>query len=374
MFTKKKNIIVFFTIFFLAVINCFAVDEYVSVIYKKLDNVFTKKSEDELNSILNDNNDDKNYYLIENYTEKKIRRLILNKDYDFAMSAIIIVIDNNLDNERAVEMYSMIADAYEIQKEYEIEEEERRQKELARIEFEKEKQRDSAEKEYIGTQTVNNQHVYLSGKETKLTSSHWKGMFGLADVLFLTETSKSINTFHYGIAADFRYEYTLPTTIFGIDGFAGFQFVAIGADKTNAVSLTGDVEGVVKFAFPSFSKDFFVRLGYNGMITGISDLAINCSNVLTSFHSPIIGVKMERIPLGKLKLDIGADWLAGQFFYDDIKFAMGGNLNLQIPYANLEQVRLNFNIGIRDKIFVKSSGIENRASLILAIGVENVID
>ena len=48
-------------------------------------------------------------------------------------------------------------------------------------------------------------------------------------------------------------------------------------------------------------------------------------------------------------------------------------LNISIPFAELEKVKLNLNIGARDKFFLKDEGMENRASVILAIGVENVV-
>ena len=57
----------------------------------------------------------------------------------------------------------------------------------------------------------------------------------------------------------------------------------------------------------------------------------------------------------------------------------GEALNLlvgSIPYNDKdeqEKVKLNLNIGLKDKFFLKESGIENRASISLAIGVENVI-
>ena len=39
----------------------------------------------------------------------------------------------------------------------------------------------------------------------------------------------------------------------------------------------------------------------------------------------------------------------------------------------MDEIALNLNIGIRDKIFIKDTGFENRASLIFAVGVENVV-
>ena len=41
-------------------------------------------------------------------------------------------------------------------------------------------------------------------------------------------------------------------------------------------------------------------------------------------------------------------------------------MNLEIPFAEMEKVKLNFNIGLRDKFFLKDEGLENRASVILA--------
>ena len=128
MFYKKIKTLIFGMIFLAVSHPLFAVDEYISKIYKQLDKIFYEKSENELNNVLSNNSQDRNYYLIENYTEKKIRRLIVNNDYDFAMTAIIIVIENNIDNEQAVEMYSLIAEAYEVQKNYELEQEQLRQR------------------------------------------------------------------------------------------------------------------------------------------------------------------------------------------------------------------------------------------------------
>ena len=50
----------------------------------------------------------------------------------------------------------------------------------------------------------------------------------------------------------------------------------------------------------------------------------------------------------------------------------GYELMRAIPFAELEQVKLSLNIGLRDKVFMKETGLENRASIILAIGAENV--
>ena len=88
-FEKLKKLIVFL-ILICSASSLFALEEYVSDIYKRIDKVFSIKSEPQLYDVLETNKNDKYYYLIENYTMKKIRRLIVNNDYDYAMVAIIV--------------------------------------------------------------------------------------------------------------------------------------------------------------------------------------------------------------------------------------------------------------------------------------------
>ena len=373
MFVKKmKKILTVLLMLFISS-SVFAIEEYVSEIYKQIDACFTAKDEKQLNKLLSANTTDKYYYLMENYTQKKIRRLIVNNEYDFAMEATLVVIENNLDNEEAVELYSLISDAYEIQQKHEAELERQRELEEARLQLEKEKQRGTVEKEYVAATKTSSGSVYVSGKETKLTSTNWKVAFGLADMAHLLDTASSISTFHYGVSADFRYEYTMENkTVMGADAFAGVQFLGI-AKEDKLVPLLGDFDLAFKAAFPQISKNLFIRAGFDAIIAGKSNKASATEGVVGGLYSPYLGVKLERIPLGTMKLDLGAEWLAGHLFNKDVKVAAGGSLNVEFPFAELEKVKLNLNLGIRDRFFMKNSGMENRASIILAIGVENVV-
>ena len=374
----NRRIKTFFSvmIFLFASVSLFAVDEYISKIYKQLDKIFQEKSENTLNNVLSDNNQDKNYYLIENYTEKKIRRLIVNNDYDFAMTAIIIVIENNLDNEQAVEMYSIISEAYEVQKAYETEQEQKRQLELARIEMEKEKQRVNVDKKYVSTsKTDTGKSVYISGKETKLSSYSWKAMLGFLDLAWLMESTSGLNNLAYGVSLSGRYEYTFPNdVIFGGEIFADGHFLSFTQEKESIIPVFGEVEGLLKFSTAEISKNLFFRLGFGGIYTGKDSKAVNTVSIADTLLTPIVGVNFQKIKLPFANLDIGADWYAGHLFaQSNLNFAMGVNMNLEFAFASMDEVALNLNIGLRDKIFVKQGGFENRASLIFAVGVENVV-
>ena len=374
MFGRKIKLLSLAVMFMFFSGNLFALEEYVSDVYKQIDTCFSAKDEDKLNSVLARNVNDKYYYLMENYTQKKIRRLIVNNDYDFAMSATLALIENNLDNEEAVEMYSVISDAYEIQRKHEAELEEKRQLELARLQMEKEKQREGVEKDYVAASKTSSGAVYVSGKETKLTSSNWKLKLGLVDLTYLLEQKTEISSFHYGVALDFNYEYGMENKdVMGVDAFGGAQFLTIADEEEKTVPLIADVEASLKYAFAKLSKNMFIRVGFNAIITGKSDEAPLTKGVIDNFYSPFVGVKYENFAIGPAKIDVGVDWLAGHLFFSNIKAAAGAALNVAIPFAELEKVKLNLNIGLRDKFFLKDEGMENRASLIMAIGVENVV-
>lgn len=379
MFYKKIKTLIFGMIFLAVSHPLSAVDEYISKIYKQLDKIFYEKSENELNNVLSNNSQDRNYYLIENYTEKKIRRLIVNNDYDFAMTAIIIVIENNIDNEQAVEMYSLIVEAYEVQKNYELEQEQLRQRELARIEMEKEKQRVNVDKKYVSTsKTDTGKSVYISGKETKLSSYSWKANLGIVDLAWLIDTAAptaQLQNFQYGISLDGTYEYTFPNDIiFGADVFFDGHFLSFSSNENDVIPLFGEIEGAFKFASANLSKNLFGRIGFGSIYTGKNEKAANTVNVANTLLTPIIGIEMERISVGSANLDFGADWYAGHLFTQSkMPFAMGVNFNVSFPFTSMDEIALNLNIGIRDKIFIKDTGFENRASLIFAVGVENVV-
>jgi len=371
---KKRFRIIITSLFFLfAASTVFALEEYVSDVYKQIDHAFSNKSESELNAILSKNQKDKYYYLMENYTQKKIRRLLIKEEYEFALEATVIVIENNLDNEQAVEMYAAISESYETQKSFEKEQEQKRQYEIAKLEKEKEDKREKVNKEYVSSKKADSDKtVYVSGKETKLTSYRWKAALGLADLGFITEAKNSLSILNYGISLDINYEYSLSTITAGLDLYGAFRFLSL-SDSDSMLPLVADIEFAPKFALPAVSKNLFLRAGIGLLKAGKSDTAPLTETITGTFVTPLIGIEYERLMLGPLQIDVGVDWLAGHLLYDDVNFAMGGKINFAFIFAEMEKVKLTFNVGLRDKILLKESGIENRANAIIAIGVENVI-
>ncbi len=382
-FKKRLKTFLLALLFFATAGSVFAVEEYVSAVYKEIDVIFIKKADKELETILRQNVEDKYYYLMENYTKKKVRRLIIDNEYEFAMTAIYIIIDNNIDgdfeDEDAVDLYAAIAEAYEIQKQYEYEQQQKALAEAAKKEEEKEKIRTSVEKDYNVTTTAEGKTVYISNKDERSENYRWNANFGMIDFGFTTANKLAKPLMDEGISLDVTYEYTIPKTIvIGGDLFFDFKFMTF-----NNGPMSFGFEIAPKVAFPKLSQHFFVRLGFSDLgilksrdenvLARNKELAQNQEALYGNIVSPLVGVQFSNIKLGNVALDIDANYLLSGLIAGDYQ-AMSFKGKISAPFAELEKVKLVFNLGARDTLLIlKSGGVENHLSAILGFGVENVI-
>lgn len=344
-----------------------ALDSSVTDAYGRIDAAFAQKSSSEIDSILKGMLSSSNYDYVETYTLKKIRRLIVANDFTFAEEAILVVIDNNLDNIEAIEMYSTIEDSVEKQKEFEEEQERKRVAEEQRIAKAKEDQRGKADKEYKTAQTAEGSSVYVTGKDEKYTATSWGARLGIADIGFYTDADSDYNSVRYGLSLDVQWERILQKIVAGFDLFGEVHFVPFVDDDG---TIPAAAKAMVKLAFPSFTKKFYVRAGFAALAT--AKPSDEDSTLADTLISPALGIAFNHVNLGEMVLSGFFDYYLGHLFYSDINSAFGAGLNLSMPMSKLDNVALTFNVGVNDNIFIKSAGVENRASVILAIGVENV--
>ena len=77
--------------------------------------------------------------------------------------------------------------------------------------------------------------------------------------------------------------------------------------------------------------------------------------------------------MGKIALNLDVNYLLAGLIAGDYQ-ALSFKGSLAIPFAELEKVKLVFNLGARDTLLVlKKGGTENHLSAIIGFGVENVI-
>ena len=384
----------------------FAIDAYVSSLYREIDIAFLNKSEAELNKILSANVDSLNYYLIENYTMKKIRHLVIDEDYEFALQANLVVIDNDLNYTDAVEMYSIIAGALEKKKEQEQIREAKRQAELAKIEEEKARKRAAADKEFNAVVTPEGKKVYLQDKKEVYTASYWNFRFGIADLNCIMDSKNDYTSWRYGIALEGNYEYTFNKLLLGVDGNFEINFPAFfqeegktTRDLEKAWFETWDPAGNVprdlytttpdylkaeadeslpmnlfvipKLGFSTRNGSYYARAGF-AWVGNWSGLDYHILN--GHLFSPSLGVGFDRLKLGILTMGLNADFYVTSMIksISSSNAVAGVEMNMSVPISAMQKARLTFNMGVKDTIFLKDEGVENRARIVLAIGAENV--
>ncbi len=406
----KRTVLALCAALVTGVLPSFAIDAYVANLYREIDIAFLNKSEAELNHILSTNADSLNYYLLENYTMKKIRHLVIDEDYEFALQANLVVIDNDLNYTDAVEMYTIIAGALEKKKEQEQIREAKRQAELAKIEEEKAKKRAAADKEFNAVVTPEGKKVYIQDKKEVYTASYWNFRFGIADLNNIMETKNNYSSWRYGIALEGNYEYTFNKLLLGIDGNFEINFPAFfqeegktskdleeawfekwtpseefrnthGHDdymKTDDFlkaeadeSLPMNMFLIPKLGFSSRNGSYYARAGFAwvGNWSGL-DYHIMSGHLF----SPAMGLGFDRLKLGFVTLGLNADFYITSMIksISSSNAVAGVEMNMSVPISAMQKARLTFNMGVKDTIFVKDEGVENRARVILAIGAENV--
>jgi len=382
--TLKKRIktLLLSLILLLAAGNLFAIEEYVSKVYKQIDVIFIEQADKELDKVLRQNVDDKYYYLMENYTKKKVRRLIIDNEYEFAMTAIYIIIDNNIDgdfeDEDAVDLYAAVAEAYEIQQQFEKEKQEKAIAEAAKKEAEKERLLAVVEKDYNVVTTAEGKTVYLSSKDERTEKYRWNLNFGMIDFGLVTAAGLDKPSMSEGIALDFTYEYSIPNSIaIGGDLFFDFKFM-----EFNSGPMEFNFEIAPKVAF-KFAPKLFFRVGFSdlGVLksknTEESPVKPEVAKIQNAFYgsviSPFVGIQLSNATFDKVGLNLDLNYLLGGLIAGDYQ-ALSLKGGVSVPFAELERVKLVFNLGVRDTLLIKTKdGVENHASAILGFGVENVI-
>ena len=362
--------------------SLFAVEEYVSKVYKEIDIIFINKADKELQEILRENIEDNYYYLMENYTKKKVRRLIIDNEYEFAMTAIYIIIDNNIDgdfeDEDAVDLYAAIAEAYEIQQQYELEQQQKALAEAAKKEAEKEKLIAATQKDYNVVTTSEGKQVYVSSKDERSEKYRWNANFGMIDFGVVTAQDLDKPSMAEGISLDFTYEYAIPkSVVIGGDLFFDFKFM-----QFNNGPMEYNFEIAPKVAFP-FAEKLFLRLGFSSLgvlknedetvLAKNKELARIQSAIYGNVPSPLVGVQLSNATLGKIGLNLDVNYLLSGLITGDYQ-ALSFKGSMAVPFAELERVKLVFNLGARDTLLIKKQGgTENHLSAILGFGVENLI-
>lgn len=343
-----------------------------SRVYGEIDSAFASKSADGLAAVLKANSASSNYKYYESYTLKKTRQLIIEDELEFARQASLVVIDNNIENFDAVDLYSYIDKAILNEMAYKQAQENRRRLEAERLAAAQQRAREKIENRgtYQSVNTASGSSVYVSDEKQTFSSLDWTVNLGLANFMFQKITEPAAYTsMKYGLALGGDVFYSNEHYVMGLDLDADMLLITMGQGEQEFMT---SIRVIPQLAFASLSKHTFIRFGF-----GAYPLASNfkeATGSVDTFMTPAVGLGFDNISLGDGRFSVHGDYYLGHLAYDDIKLAMEFGAQLFVPMAVNEKTKIGLELGFSDVLFMKEEGgFDNRAKGIFGIGVGNVI-
>ena len=148
--------------------------ESLEVVYAQLDSAIGEHSSESVSKVLTKYTSSKDYGLYESFTLKKARQLIIQDDLIFAREVTLVVIDNNLENFDAVDLYSYIDRAILSEEAARIAEENRLRIEAERLAAlnERTKAKIAKNDNYSSVSTASGSSIYIN-HEKYFSSTDW---------------------------------------------------------------------------------------------------------------------------------------------------------------------------------------------------------
>ena len=356
LFFRTAFIIVFSLCFSFNFAQNASISQKESSIFEQIDSAFREKNPESVSNLLASCRLDKSYYEYEEYVLQKTRALLLSNQLDLIQSMCLAIIDNNLDNQDAVNLYTTVEKSVAKRNARQKALEEQRKAEAEYVAQATQREKESIRKDYNTVEnTTSGQTVFVAPVTSKYYSDFtWSVALNITEIGYRLAKKSSIN-YGVGVSGDFYYrseDFSLGTDFFIDTSVLNFTQADISMSE---VSLTPGI------AFTSLNEDFFLRLGFSQMKTTNEK----------SFITPTIGVSLKNIASNNVRLGFYADYYLGHLFQEDMKTGFGAGLQSAFLLGKPGNVNLALFINFRESLFVLNDGIDSRSRITIGFGVEN---
>lgn len=364
----KKKILLFLSFFLvISFISVYAQSSSANIltvsnnqsVYEMIDTAFRDKNSDSVSSILASCRLEKNYYQYEEYVLQKTRALLLSNQLDLIQSMCMAIIDNNLDNTDALNLYVTVEKSVAKRNARQKALQEQREAEAAYVAQATEREKESIRKDYNTIDnTTSGQTVFVSPVTSNYYSDFtWSIGFNIAELCYRYAGGKFSANFGVGIAGDLVYRGA--KTSIGADFFVDAGVLNFTAEDTSMNELSF----IPMIAFTKINEDFFFRAGF-------SQMQIVSSNNFDAFSTPVLGLGIKNIKKGDMSFGGYVDYYLGHIFQDNMKAAFGAGLQSTYKIGHVGNVNLSLFTNLKQSLFVLTDGIDSRTRITIGLGVE----
>jgi hypothetical protein len=357
-----KRIVLFLSLLFISSTLLVAQSTVPDSVFRQVDDIVSRGAISELNAVLSKNSAAPWYPRLEAYLLKRARTQIINNKLEDAKAVSLAVIDANLDNKEAVDLYQSVQAA--------IKKRDSEAKKIAEQEsvaaykqkVAESKIRQELPKTYkTATNTSSGKTVYLDqDSNAHYRTWNWDFLVGLANMDF-TATS-DIKDFKYGLSVSGSAFYVGETWRVGLDVLGDAEPLAIAGTK----STNWSGGGIVSLGRTDISKYAVFRAGFMGF--GYDYGSVDADPEL--FMTPVAGFGFRDMLLGdSTRFAWALDYYPGHWANSGMSAAFGTQLLATFVLAKMQDFGIHFQAGIRDTVLLYTDGVKNDAKLFLALGI-----
>lgn len=326
-------------------------------VFKLIDVAFLDKNPEQVSQILASTIADSNYPTYEEYVLQKARALLLSNQLDLIQSMCMAIIDNNLDNLDAVNLYTTVEKSVAKRNAKQRAIVEQRQAEAEYVAQASETKKEAIRKDYnIVDNTESGQTLFVAPVVSSYYSDFtWSAALNIAELgLRFAPNSTSVN-YGVGIMGDFYYR--APRFSVGADLFLDTSVL----NFTKSDLAMSEISFVPGLSFVKFNEDLFFRIGFSYMSLSTGK----------DFITPVLGLSLKNIKAKDMRLGFYADYYFGHFATENMLAAFGFGGQSSFNLGSVGNMNLAFFVSLRETLFIEKTGIDSRTRITLGFGVEN---
>lgn len=326
-------------------------------IYSQIDVAFLDKSPETVSRILSSTLSDVNYVQYEEYVLQKTKALLLSNQLDLIQSMCMAVIDNNLDNTDAVNLYMTVEKSVAKRNARQKVIEEQRKQEAEYVAQASTQKKEAIRQDYnIAENVESGQTLFVAPVVSSYYSDFtWTLAFNIAEIgLRFSNNTNSVN-YGVGLIGDFYYRaprFSLGTDVYIDASVLNFTKADIGMSE---ISL------VPGLSFVKLNEDLFFRLGFSYMTLSNGD----------KFITPVVGLSLKNIQINNMRLGFYADYYPGHLAVEDMLAAIGFGCQTSFNLGNIGNINLGLFFSLRETLLIETTGVDSRTRFTIGLGVES---
>ncbi len=329
---------------------------------ESLDTAFIRQSRAELTRILEQTQSTPTYRDVETYAIKKIREALIFNRLEFAEFASLSLININLNNFEALDLYTRIGTALAARQEQERQEETVRLAELKEEQKQIEPVSVAVEQDFEQRVSADGQNVYFDLSElSRFSPFNWGVNAKLVSLSLLSNPAQMGMKYGVGLAGEFFYNASSISIGSELD-LSAYIITLLGDEN-----LVSDFTIVPAIAFLDLSEHLYFRVGFKG----IFDNASGENSYNASFLTPLFGLEWKKIEIGSTQTRVAFDYLIGHIALENVQTAFDLGLRTIVPITDLGSFTFNALFDFSNTLILINNDIQNNAKFTIGLGVGN---